>query len=130
MKLNPSDEYVVKHVEEYIQHYTETVAVGYDEVQRSKEYTACEIEVRGIRNSVASLIHAVKSILEQMISDDVVGQLQLQYIDSIKKTMDVAVDDTENLITKHNVTNEDEIVALKSMVTELMNDSLLVCSQG
>lgn len=130
MKLNPSDEDVVEHVEKYMQHYTETVAVVYDEVKRSKEYTACEIEVRRIRNSVSNLIYAVKSILEQMTSDDEASQLQLQYTDSLKKTMDIVVEDAEKLITKHNVTNEDEIVALKSMVTELMNDSLLLCSQG
>lgn len=127
-KLNPSDEDVEKYVENYMEHYTETVAVT--EVQHSQEYNRCEVEIRGLRNSVNNLIWSVQSILEQVIPNDVTGQLKLQYIDSLKKTLDIAVEDVENLIQKNNVTDEDEVNSLRAMLTELMDNSLLLSAQG
>lgn len=128
IKLNPSDEDVEKHIRNHMEHYTETVAVT--EVQHSQEYNRCEVEIRSIRNSVNNLIWSVQSILEQVIPDDVTGQLKLQYIDSLKKTLDIAVEDVENLIQKNNVTDEDEINSLRAMLTELMDNSLLLQAQG
>ena len=127
-KLNPSEEDVENHVKNYMEHNTETVAVA--EVKYSQEYSRCEVEVSGICNSVNNLIWSVQSILEHVIPDDVAGQLQHQYIDSLKKTMDIAVEDVEKVIQKNNVTNEDEVNSLKAMITELMNNSLLLSVQG
>lgn len=129
-KLNPSEEDVVKFVEGYMESRTEKVNDTSDEVKRSPEYTACEREINSICFSISSLIFSVKRILDDVIPADTVEQVQPMYMESLKKTMDFAIDDVEKLIVKNNVTDEQEIASLKSMVTKLMDDSLFLCYQG
>lgn len=98
----------------------------YKRVVVSPEYAMCEDEVESICFSIKRLITSIKNTLDKILPDDTTGQVQQMYLDSLKKTITIALEDVEKLIEKNHVTNEQEIMVLKSKVTDLWNDSLIL----
>ncbi|MBQ1173466.1 MAG: hypothetical protein IIX48_12875 [Lachnospiraceae bacterium] len=127
-KLNPSDADVENHVKNYMEHNTETVAVA--EVKYSQEYSRCEVEVRGICNSVNNLIWSVQSILTDIIPAETLDEVRHLYIDSLMKAIHFAIEDVEKLIQKNNVTDENEVNSLKSMIAVFLDSPVVECVRG
>lgn len=128
IKLNLSDEEVVKWVEYYMERHTETVAVT--EVKHSQEYNRCEVEVRGIYNSINNLIWSVQRILTDVIPAKTVDEVGHLYQESLMKAIHFAIEDVEQLIQKHNVTSKDEVNALRTTIEEAKNNALSLFAQG
>ena len=111
-----------------MEHNTETVAVA--EVKYSQEYSRCEVEVRGICNSVNNLIWSVQSILTDIIPAETLDEVRHLYIDSLMKAIHFAIEDVEKLIQKNNVTDENEVNSLKSMIAVFLDSPVVECVRG
>ena len=92
----------------------------------SPEYVMCEDEVEKICFSIKRLITSIKNTLDEILTDDKTGQVHQMYLDSLKDTITIALKDVEMLIEKNHVTNEEEIMVLKSKVTDLWDDALIL----
>lgn len=98
----------------------------YKAVVVSPEYALCEEEVESICFSIKRLITTIRNTLDEVATTDTAGQVQQMYMNSLKHTISIALDDVEKLIEKHHVTNEQEIMVLKSKVTDLWDDALIL----
>lgn len=88
----------------------------------TSEYLKCKDEVNKICQSIMRTISSVKEVLEIVISSDTTGQLKAQYQYCLKLTISIALDDVDELIKKHNVVEEKEIMLLREAVLNLQDD--------
>lgn len=105
---------------------TTNVNYTFKRVEVSPEYVMCEDAVENICFSIKKLISSIRNTLDEVVATDTTGQVKQMYLDSLNKTISIALEDVEKLIEKNNVTNKQEIIVLKSKVTDLMDDVLIL----
>ena len=87
--------------------------------QAGDPFVGCYDKAEEIYDKVRRLLATVETWLANSLDEDIKKQTVQNLHNSMSKTIDVAFADVENLITVHQVTDDDDVKTIRDVVVQL-----------
>lgn len=110
--------------ETYIHHYSPERRIRPQNVtivrQANDPYIICEKEADVIYDKVRRLLNTAEIWLDYSVADDDITEQMVQALHiGIDKSLTVVTKDIDKLISKHHITDKDDVAALKDVAVQL-----------